>query len=123
MLFRSGSDATGDVIAYVIDDPNARFVVQANGSNMVSVGTDSTCTQPVGQLANFTTGSGNTSTGQSGAYLSGVGSIATFPFIITGMVSNPPGANGTDQFSNYNYVEVGFNNEWLRGNAAVTGVS
>ena len=25
-----GSDATGDVIAYVIDDPNARFVVQTS---------------------------------------------------------------------------------------------
>ena len=34
-----GSDANGDVIAYVIDDPNARFVVQTSGSAFQITGT------------------------------------------------------------------------------------
>jgi len=119
-----GSDANGDVIAYVIDDPNARFQVQANGSNMVVTGTTTTWTSsPVGQLAQFTIGTGSTSTGLSGAYLSSVGTTNTFPFIVVDMVQDPPGVNGTDPTTNYNYLIVGFNNEWLRGNSAVTGIS
>jgi hypothetical protein len=30
-----GSDATGDVEAYIISDPNAQFVVQAGGTNAI----------------------------------------------------------------------------------------
>lgn len=119
-----GSDATGDVLAYVIDDPQARFVVQTSGSSFQISGTLSAfSSSPVGQLANFTIGSGSSLTQQSGAYLSSVGTTNTNPFIITAMIIDPPGANGTDPTSNYNWVEVGFNNEWLRGNAAVTGIA
>lgn len=119
-----GSDATGDVIAYVIDDPNARFIVQTSGASFQITGTNSTFTSsPVGQYAQFNAGAGSTTTQQSGQYLDTVGSTASYPFIITDMVIDPPGANGTDATSNYNYVVVGFNNEWLRSNAAVTGIS
>jgi len=119
-----GSDASGDVLAYVIDDPNSRFKVQANGSSMVITGTTSTWTSgPVGQLANFAIGTGSTSTGLSGAYLSAVGTTAAYPFIVVDMVQDPPGTNGADPTTNYNYLIVAFNNEWLRGNAAVTGIS
>ena len=52
-----------------------------------------------------------------------IGTTATYPFIVTNLVTNPPGVNGTDPTSQYNYIEVGFNNEWLRGNGAVTGIS
>ena len=119
-----GSDATGDVIAYVIDDPNARFVVQTSGASFQITGTNTTFTSsPVGQFAQFNAGSGSTTTQQSGQYLDTVGSTASYPFVITDMVIDPPGANGTDATSNYNYVVVGFNNEWLRSNTAVTGIS
>ena len=132
-----GSDATGDVIAYVIDDPNARFVVQAFGSSFVITGTNTAFgSSPVGQYAQFgnnlitngvDTGSppnGSTTTQQSGMYLTAPGSTAASnPFIVTDMVIDPPGANGTDATSANNYVVVGFNNEWLRGNVAVTGIS
>lgn len=119
-----GSDATGDVIAYVIDDPNARFIVQTSGASFQITGSNSTFTSsPVGQLATFNAGAGSTTTQQSGQYLDTVGSTAAYPFVITDMVIDPPGANGTDATSNYNYVVVGFNNEWLRGNAGVTGIS
>ena len=90
----------------MIDDPNARFVVQTSGSSFQITGTNSTFTSsPVGQ------------------YLDTVGTTASYPFVITDMVIDPPGANGTDATSNYNYVVVGFNNEWLRSNTAVTGIS
>jgi len=119
-----GSDASGDVTAYVIDDPNARFKVQANGSNMVVTGSTTTWTSgPVGQLAQFTIGTGSTSTGLSGAYISSVATTGTFPFIVADMVQDPPGVNGSDPTTNYNFLIVAFNNEWLRGNSAITGIS
>ena len=119
-----GADATGDVLAYVIDDPNARFVVQSSGASFQISGTVSAFTSsPVGQLCQLNVGTGSALTQQSGMYVDTVGTTATYPFIITDLVLDPPGANGTDPTSNYNYVVVGFNNEWLRGNAAVTGIS
>ena len=119
-----GSDATGDVIAYVIDDPNARFVVQTSGASFQITGTNTTFTSsPVGQLAQLNVGTGSTTTQQSGMYLDTVGTTATYPFQIVDMVIDPPGSNGSDATSNYNYVVVGFNNEMLRSNGAVTGIS
>lgn len=119
-----GSDATGDVIAYVIDDPNARFLVQTSGSSFQIGGTNTTFTSsPVGQLAQLNVGTGSTVTQQSGMYLDTVGTTATYPFQIVDMVIDPPGSNGSDAASNYNYVVVGFNNEMLRSNGAVTGIS
>ena len=79
-----GSGATGDVEAYVIDDPASRFIVQTSTSAFPMTGTATTMTSGViGQYAQFSIGSGNTSTGRSGAYLSSVGTTVTFPFIIT----------------------------------------
>lgn len=119
-----GSDATGDVIAYVVDDPNARFLVQTSGSSFQITGSVSTFTSsPVGQLAQLNVGTGSSVTQQSGMYLDTVGTTATFPFQIVDMVIDPPGSNGADPTSNYNYVVVGFNNEMLRSNGAVTGIS
>lgn len=119
-----GSDATGDVIAYVVDDPNARFLVQTSGSSFQITGSVSTFTSsPVGQLAQLNVGVGSSVTQQSGMYLDTVGTTATFPFQIVDMVVDPPGSNGADPTSNYNYVVVGFNNEMLRSNGAVTGIS
>lgn len=119
-----GSDATGDVLAYVIDDPNARFIVQTSGSGFQISGTPTAFTSaPVGQLCTIAVGTGSALTQQSGMYVDTVGNTASYPFIITNMVLDPPGSNGSDATSLYNYVEVGFNNEWLRGNAGVTGIA
>jgi hypothetical protein len=120
-----GSDATGDVTAYVVDDPNAQFKVMGGSTTFNITGSLSTVTSsPVGQYAQFTIGSGNTANGISGAYLSSVGTTVTFPFIVRGLITNPPGANGTDPTTAYNWVVVGFNNEWLRSNGAgPTGIS
>ena len=120
-----GADATGDVEAYVIDDPNARFVVMGNSTTFNIGGTLSTFTSsPVGKYAQFAIGSGNANTGLSGAYLNSVGTTVTFPFIVVDLIISPPGANGADPTTAYNQVVVGFNNEWLRSNGAgPTGIS
>ena len=117
-----GSDATGDVEAYVIDDPNARFIVQTSTSSFPMTGTATNMTSGViGQNAQFTIGTGSTATGRSGAYLSAVGTTATYPFtIVDYAVSFGNGGDPTTQYCN---VVVGFNNEVWRSNGAVTGIS
>lgn len=114
-----GADATGDVLAYVIDDPNARFVVQGNSTTFNITGTPSAWTSsPVGQYAQYAIGTGNTANGRSGAYLSALGTTITFPFIVTDLIRSPPGSQGADMTTANNWVVVGFNNEWLRTNGA-----
>lgn len=120
-----GSDTTNDVICYVVDDPNARFVVQGNSTTFNIGGSLSTYTSsPVGQYAQFAIGSGNASTGASGAYLNSLGTTTTYPFIVVDLVTFPPGAQGADPTSAYNQVVVGFNNQIMRTNGAgPTGIS
>jgi len=117
-----GSDATGDVEAYVIDDPAARFIVQTSTSSFPMTGSVTTMTSGViGQNAQFTIGTGSTATGRSGAYLSAVGTTATYPFtIVDYAVSFGNGGDPTTQYCN---VVVQFNNEAWRSNGAVTGIS
>ena len=118
-----GSDATNDVEAYVIDDPNARFVVQSSGTGFPVTGTTTTQTSGVqGQYAQFTIGTGNTSTGRSGAYISSVGTTVTFPFIIVDYAVSF--SNGGDPTTQYCNLIVGFNNEvWRTNGAGPTGIS
>lgn len=123
-----GSDATGDVEAYVIDDPNAQFVAMGNSTTFNITGSATTMTSSViGQYAQFAIGTGSTSTGRSGAYLDSVNTTATFPFIVRGLIGLGPDYNvgpGSDPASAYNWVVVGFNNEWMRNNGAgPTGIS
>lgn len=103
-----GSDvASGNTVeAYIINDPNARFVVQAGGSTTAIGYAD------INANANFAIGTPNANTGISGAYLdqTTIGTTNTLPFRIVGLVTDPPGSNGTDTASAYNYVIVGFNN-------------
>jgi hypothetical protein len=124
-LYWPGADATGDVTAWVIDDPNALFVVQGGSTTFNISGTLSSWTSsPVGQYAQYTVGSGNTTTGQSGAYLSAVGTTVTYPFIVRDLITAPPGANGADPTTAYNWVVVGFNDQLLRTNGAgPTGIA
>ena len=127
-----GSGATGDVEAYVIDDPNARFVVQSSGSGFPVTGTATAQTSGVqGQLCTFaysTTGAtsgnangGNNSTGRSTAYVNATATTNTSPFIIVDYAVAL--GNGGDQTTQYCNLIVGFNNEVWRSNAANTGIS
>jgi len=118
-----GSGATGDVEAYVIDDPSVRFLVQTSFSGAPMTGTATTMTSGIiGQYAQFTIGTGNTSTGRSGAYLSAVNTTVTLPFIVVDYQIS--GNNGGDPTTQYCNVIVGFNNEIFRSNGAgPTGIS
>lgn len=111
-----GSDANGDVTAYVVNDPNAQFLVQTNTGAAVGFAN-------VGKLAQFAIGTGTTSNGLSGAYISSVGTTATFPFRIVELYNNPIAPNGADATTQYNWVVVAFNNVLTRSNGAVTGIS
>ena len=118
-----GSDTAYDVEAYVIDDPNARFVVQSSGTGFPITGTASAQTSGVqGQYAQFTIGTGNTSTGRSGAYISSVGTTVTFPFIVVDYATSF--GNGGDPTTQYCNLIVGFNNEvWRTNGAGPTGIA
>ena len=99
-----GSDATGDVTAYVCDDPNSQWKVQAGGTaiNYASIGaTVDVASSP----------SGNTTTGISGQYLATPTTSVTLPFKVVNIVTSPPGVNGTDDTTGYNNVIVAFNNQ------------
>jgi len=111
-----GSDATGDVEAYIVDDPNAQFIVQSADTN----GTDPVAFANIGEYINITVGTGNTANGISAMAVdvNTLATTATLPFRIVGLVQDPPGANGTDIASEYNQVIVAFNNASTRTNGA-----
>jgi hypothetical protein len=99
-----GSDNNGDIEAYVVNDPNARFVVQAGSSLNVTQA-------DVGRSVSQAGGSGgNTATGISGMYLNTLGTNSTAGFRVFGLVTDPPGSNGTDISATADYVIVGFLN-------------
>jgi hypothetical protein len=99
-----GSGATGDVYAFVVDDPQAQFMVQA--------GIGSAITQAsIGQNADIVASpDGNETTGISGMSLSTPTTTATLPMKVMNVITTPPGANGTDLTTPYNNVVVSFNN-------------
>jgi hypothetical protein len=102
--YPGGTDpASGTIIGYIINDPNAKFVAQTDGTGAAQTNINTT--------VGFTIGSGNTATGISAAVvkMSTSGTDNTQPFRILSLVTQPPGSNGTEAGA-YNYVIVGFNN-------------
>jgi hypothetical protein len=105
-----GSDvASGNyVTAYVINDPNAKFVAQSDGTGIALSDVNSTI--------GFAIGSGNAANGLSGAYLdtttlNTASYLQNNPFKIVGIINDPPGSQGT--LSNgqaYDWAIVSFNN-------------
>ena len=109
-----GSDATGDVTAFIVDDPSAKFKVQGPSGGLPFA--------KVGQFVQLNVGTGNAVTGVSGMYVESPATTATLPFIIVDTVTDPAGWNGTDATSGYNQVIVAFNNSIFKTNSA-TGIS
>lgn len=104
-----GSDVASNqvVTGYIVNDPNAKFVAQVGGSS--SVGAAAT---DINANVQFAIGTGNTATGISGAYVDisvTPTTTDTLPFRIVDLVTQPPGAPGTESGA-YNYVVVAFNN-------------
>lgn len=107
------TDALGDVLAYVIDDPNALFKCQSGTATPVTLAN-------IGQTADIVAGpTGSTATFQSGMALSTPGTSATNPFKIVNLVVTPLGANGTDDTTAYNYVVVALNNSMFKSQLGV----
>ena len=100
--------ASGNTVeVYYVNDPNAKFVAQVGGSTSTGL-----TTSDIGANVQFAYGTPNTMSGVSGAYIDITvtpTSTATLPFRVVGLVTSPPGANGT-QSGAYNYAVVAFNN-------------
>ena len=100
-----GSDVSSanTVIGYIINDPNAKFLVQTGSTGA----TQST----INLNASYSIGSGNTANGISAALLdvTTAATTNTLAFRVIGLVTEPPGSAGTESGA-YNYVIVGFNN-------------
>ena len=102
-----GSDSASDAVAYVVDDPLSQWMVQCGSTN--AIGVNIGMAVDVGGSGII---AGNTTTGQSGMYLSNTFTTTnTLPFKIVNQVTSPPGVNGTDQTTAYNNVIVAFNNQ------------
>lgn len=102
-----GSDNNGVVTAYVVNDPNAKFLVQVGGSSSTGA-----VQGDVNANVQFAYGTGNANSGISGAYIDisvSPTTTATLPFRIVDLVTQPPGSAGTASGA-YNYVVVAFNN-------------
>jgi hypothetical protein len=100
-----GSDATGDVEAFVVDDPNSQWKVQAGGAAAI---TQTSIGQTVDIVASPV---GNTTTGISAMVLSTPTTTVTLPFKVVNIITSPPGINGTDLTTPFNNVVVAFNNQ------------
>ncbi len=98
-----GSDASADVTAYVVNDPNAKFVVQTDVTGAAF--------GDINSNVGFAIGTGTTANGLSGAYIdmSTKATTNTLPFRIVDLAVTPPGAPGTEAGA-YNRVVVAFNN-------------
>jgi len=99
-----GSDAVGDVTAWVINQSDALFQVQSSDGGPVTKAS-------IGNNINFALGTGNTATGVSGASVdfATINTTSTLPFRIFGLVSDPPTYNGADPTTAYNDIVVTFN--------------
>ena len=97
-----GSDATGDIEAYVIDRPDALFEVQAGttGSDFADLGAN----------VDFAVGTGSSATGISGAYVTSPNTTAGLAFRVVSLITAPPGANGTE-IGDYGRIVVTFNTQ------------
>jgi hypothetical protein len=77
----------------------------------------------IGMNGQFAIGTGNQATGMSGATLDVVtnppAATPTFPFRIIDLITDPPGANGTDTTTAFNWAYVTFNNQDFK---SLTGI-
>jgi hypothetical protein len=116
-----GSDATGDVDAYIITNPTAQFVVQSSGQSSAAA-----TFAMVGQNMDIYAGTaGSTTSGLSGMTVNEntVNTTNTFPFRVMARYSQyiaipgstaPSAFNGADDTTPYNWLVVAFNNTQLK---------
>ena len=98
-----GSDvASGNtVLGYIVNDPNAKWVVQSDSTGLTQAA--------INANISYNTGVGNTSTGISGAFLGAtIATTSTLPFRVISLLTTPPGSPGTEAGA-YNRAIVAFN--------------
>lgn len=107
--------ASGDITAYICDDPEAQFVVQSDNTAIAFSNTGLNIAMVLG-TPNSTTQFSTAAVGEST-----ISTTSTLPFRVIGLLSQsaPPGANGTDNSNPYNRVIVA-PNLWDRKN--LTGI-
>lgn len=106
-----------DITAKVIDDPLTVFRVQANGQlTLAMIGMNATWT--FGLAAGTAPGTNpapNQMSGMSNCALDisvvAAPAVTAFPFRILDLIRDPPGVNGTDINTPYNWAFVTFNNQ------------
>jgi len=113
-----GSDvASGNSVeGYIVNDPNAQFTAQVAGSSSTGL-----VAANIGLNVQFAYGTGTTANGLSGAYIDITvtpATTSTLPFRVVGLVTNPPGVNGTNSGA-YNLAVVAFNNVETKALTAV----
>lgn len=110
-----GGDTTQDITAYLLIDPNLIFTAWVGTGASSAAGGPATQADLFGNY-NWQIGTGNTANGFSGAYLdyASFATTSTLPLTIIGLVTNPPGVNGTDITSVGNQVEVILNQAFLK---------
>jgi hypothetical protein len=105
--------------AYVITDPEMTFLVQASTTSVVG-------STLIGQNVSWAAGTGNTTNGQSGAYVlsSAAGATSSYQWRIVNTYSafGPPGVNGTSTTEGGGYLIVQPNGNF-RNTLFVTGQS
>jgi hypothetical protein len=96
----------GTIEAYVIDNPNELFLVQSGNGGPVTFAS-------VGNNINFALGTGNSTTGISGAYadFATIATTNTLPFRIIELASDVlvPGINGADSTTAFDSIIVALN--------------
>jgi hypothetical protein len=97
-----GDPVAGSIEAYVVNDPNAQFIVQTDSTGATLADINATY--------GFNIGTGNAANGLSGAYLViANGNVANMQFRVTGVVNFPPSAPGTlANGQPYDWVTVAF---------------
>lgn len=99
-----GSDvASGNYVeCYIVNDPNARFIVQSGATGLTLA--------DIGANVQFNIGTPSSVTGISGAYVESPNTTATLPFRVYGLVDTPALGFSNPTTGAYALAIVGFNN-------------
>lgn len=102
-----GSGATGDIDAFIVDDPNVVFEVQASAGPIAFA--------DIGQNADFVVNASTTGFSKWTLNSATMGVTATLPFRVIALGNNAVATdNGYDSTTAFNVVEVAWNDMFLR---------
>lgn len=107
-----GTGATGDIDAFIVDDPNVVFEVQSSGTAIAFA--------DIGINGDFVVNASTTGFSKWTLNQATLAVTATFPFRIIGLGNNGVATeNGYDTTTSFNVVEVAWNDMFLRQFAGI----